>query len=114
MHYLLATLIFCISEIAGAALQDTNSNLVCGTQTPPAALLDMATSMANWKSKAVNVETSLEINLYLHLIVSEAKAGTVTQQMLDDQVRLLQPVHLKILTLCSPFGTTADPPSSSA
>lgn len=117
MHYLLVTLIFWISKIAGFALEDTNSTLVnCGTQTPPAALLDMAMSMANWTSKAATVDTNraLEINLYFHLVVSETKEGAVTGQMLEDQVRVLKSVHLKISSLYSPFGLTADPPSSSA
>ena len=99
MHYLLAGLIFGISKIAGAALEDTNSTLIrCGTPAPPAALLDMAMSMAsstsnaNSTSKAANVEANraIEINLYFHLVVSKGKKGTVTGQMLEDQVRVLK------------------------
>ena len=101
MHYLLATLIFGISKIVGAALEDTNSTLVrCDTPAPPAALLDMATSMAsstsntNSISKAATVEAdrALDINIYFHLVVSEGKKGTVTGQMLEDQVRGLKSV----------------------
>lgn len=117
MHYLLATLVFWISKIAGAALPDADSNLVrCGTQAPPAALLDMAMSMANSTSKAAVLEAdrALEINLYFHLVLSAGKEGTVTGQMLEDQVRVSKPVHLNIASLSSRFRTTADPPSSSA
>ena len=117
MHYLLATLIFWISKIAGAALEDTNSTLFrCGIQSPPAALLDMAMSMASSTSKLETVEANraLEINLYFHLVLSEGKEETVTGQMLEDQVRVLYYVHRKISSLSSQLGTTADPPLSSA
>ena len=114
MHYLLATLVFCISQFVGAALKDTNSTFVpCGTQAPPPALLDMAMSMASSTSKVATVEANrtLEIDLYFHLVLSEGKEGTVTGQMLEDQVRILKFVHLMISSLYSRLGRTADPPS---
>ena len=90
MHYLLAALLFWILKITGAALEDTNvTHFRCGTEAPRAALVEVPLSTGSSPSNAATtvVHADIEINLYFHVVFSTGKEGTVTEQMLADQVR---------------------------
>ena len=60
----------------------------CGVGEPSPKLLDIARSMRdNPASMKRDHNTSLVIPTYLHVVESADREGTVTPQMLEDQVR---------------------------
>ena len=93
---LLAARLLCTTTV------ETNSTPVrCGTEEPPADLLVMAKTMSNVAStrNAVAADQALEIGLYIHVVTTEDKEGTVTNEMISDQVhssRSFSTIHLTV------------------
>lgn len=84
-YYLFPVLIVLASVVEGVVAENTNSTLVrCGTQDPPAALLDISNSKA--VSTSAETDRAIEVGLYIHVVESQDTEGIVTIQMLDKQV----------------------------
>lgn len=89
MHWSLAVVAVLASHLLGVPAADTSSSRYgCGTNAP-AEFLALAKSMDSTAVgvKAVAVNRTLEVKLYIHVVTTEDKEGTVTDEMVHDQVR---------------------------
>lgn len=64
----------------------------CGTDNPPAALVQQAQQLAV-KPEPQAAAATLNVNTYFHVVESAAKKNSVTQTQLNNQVRSMRPSH---------------------
>ena len=88
MHWSLAVVALLASHLLGVPAAGTNPSLYgCGTDAPP-EFLDLVKSIDSTKLgvKAIAVNRTLEVKLYVHVVTTEDKEDTVTDEMIHDQV----------------------------
>ena len=99
MHWSLAVVAFLASHLLGVpAAAISSSRYGCGTNAP-AEYLDLVKSMDSpaLGVTAVAVNRTLEVKLYIHVITTEDKEDTFTDEMIHDQVSTSSYSFLTIL-----------------
>ena len=107
MHWPLAVVVLLASLLLRVPAADVSSRRYgCGTNAP-AEFIDLVKSMESPTSgvkaipvnKAIAVNRTLEVDLYIHVVTTEDKEGTVTDEMIHDQVREYRIVFLSFYTV---------------
>lgn len=89
----------------------------CGTNNPPAALVQQAQQLAVKPEPQAAALATLTVNAYFHVVESAAKRGSVTQTQLNNQVRSMclshYTLHMTNMWSSSPSSTVATTPPAS-
>lgn len=84
MYYPLFTALLALS-VGGALALNSSDILRCGNGDLPTEMLQVSKSMA--RETTIAVDRTLGVDVFFHVVSTEANKGVVTDQMLTDQVR---------------------------
>lgn len=80
------TLLGLLATTMAAVIGEKPIEFRCGSENPPADILAQAAAMSHGP-KPLAAQATINVNTYFHVVTTQAKAGSITQTQLNNQVR---------------------------